>query len=146
MGDPGVTFRAGAVSYVRTFEFAMGPTVSARCRVVIIGAGYAGVMAANRLAGAYGLRDSADVNRLRAAFRAGSAATVIVIGAGLTGIEVFCRNCRKISAATRPPDFPRSHWGKSLRARKPSPPKKKSRLGAIREDEYKFGVHNVRQN
>lgn len=27
--------------------------------------------------------------------------------------------------------------------RKPSAPKKKSRLGAIREDEYKFGVHNM---
>lgn len=28
-------------------------------------------------------------------------------------------------------------------ARKPAAPKKKSRLGAIREDEYKFGVHNI---
>lgn len=28
--------------------------------------------------------------------------------------------------------------------RKPTAPRKKSRLGAIREDEYKFGVHNVR--
>ncbi|MGX1161036.1 uncharacterized protein DUF559 [Arthrobacter sp. SLBN-100] len=27
---------------------------------------------------------------------------------------------------------------------KPAAPRKKSRLGAIREDEYKFGVHNVR--
>lgn len=72
-----------------------GATVSARCRVVVIGAGYAGVMAANRLAGAYGLRESADVNRLRAAFRAGSAATVIVIGAGLTGIEVSAEIAEK---------------------------------------------------
>lgn len=184
MDHPGVTFRAGAVSYVQTFNFAMGATVSAGCRVVIIGAGYAGVMAANRLAGsrklsrsirvtvlnpvadfverirlhevaagnrvsasvpmrsllheraelvegtasridpehhkvhlsggataldydvllyavgstqvsstipagAYGLRDSADANRLRTRLsELDPAATVSVIGAGLTGIEV----------------------------------------------------------
>ena len=47
-------------------------------------------------AGAYGLRDSADANRLRARLsELDSAATVSVIGAGLTGIEVSAEIAEK---------------------------------------------------
>jgi NADH:ubiquinone reductase (H+-translocating) len=42
----------------------MGATLSARCRVVIIGAGYAGVMAANRLAGSQRSSESLSVTVL----------------------------------------------------------------------------------
>lgn len=45
-------------------KLAIGATVSARCRVVIIGAGYAGVMAANRLAGNRKLSKSISVTVL----------------------------------------------------------------------------------
>ncbi|TQJ39145.1 hypothetical protein FBY33_1159 [Arthrobacter sp. SLBN-112] len=49
-GAPSVTFQGSTVSYVHQLIYRSELNMSER-RVVIIGAGYAGVMAANRLAG-----------------------------------------------------------------------------------------------